>query len=86
MAGGAVHVLAGGTYIFLYTVVVVFAMVRNAMHVPYGWLFRPRLVVYLWLAVETWLWPGTIDWVLWAFNALLALKAASGFLRIRGRL
>jgi phosphatidylglycerophosphate synthase len=86
MAEGTVGVVAGGSYLFLYTVVVAFAMVRNALRVPYSWLVRPRFFLYAWLVVETYVLPGTIDYVLWLFNAVLALKMVSGFLRIRNRL
>jgi phosphatidylglycerophosphate synthase len=85
MGAHAIDVFAGGCYIFLYTLAVIFAMVRNALRVPYSWLVRPRLFVYVWFLIEAYLLPGTLDYVLWGFNALLALKVASGFLRIRGR-
>ncbi len=77
---------AGGTYIFLYTVVVLFAMVRNVLAIPYSWLVRPRFAVYAWMIVETYCWPGSIDYVLWSFNALLAVKLLTGFIRIRQRI
>jgi phosphatidylglycerophosphate synthase len=86
MAAHAVDVMAGGVYIFLYTVVVVFAMVRNVLQIPYTWLIRPRLIVFAWLPIEAYLLPGTIDYVFWAFNLLLAAKTATGFLRIRQRM
>ena len=85
----ATHVVAiepGGSYIFLYTVVVCFAMVRNALTIPYSWVVRPRFVVYAWLLVETYLLPGSIDYALWFFNALLAWKMVTGFRRIRKRI
>ena len=40
-------------------------------------------VVYGWFLLETYCFPGTIDYVLWFFNALLALKAVTGFVKIR---
>jgi len=86
MVAGTIGPAAGGCYIFLYTVVVLFAMARNAMSVPYSWLVRPRLLVYAWLAVELYLLPGSLDWVLWLFNAILGVKMLSGFLRIRRRI
>jgi phosphatidylglycerophosphate synthase len=73
----------GGTYLFLYSVVVGFAMIRNALGVPYSWLLRPRFWVYGWIAVDCFLLPGWMDVVLGAFAAVLAVKAASGFLAIR---
>ena len=72
-------VLAGAVYIILYAVVVTFAMVRNVLAVPYGWIVRPRLLVYAWLAVELWLWPGSLDGVLWLCNVMLGLKCVTGF-------
>jgi phosphatidylglycerophosphate synthase len=72
-----------GLYLFLYAMVVAFAMVRNALGVPYTWLVRPRFWVYGWIAVDQYLWPGKLDWVLAGFACLLALKMASGFVAIR---
>lgn len=86
MFAGAVSISAGGIYIFLYTAVVVFAMVRNALAVPYSWLFRPRFLVYTWMLVDTWLCPGSLEFVIWACNLLLAGKMISGFIRIRRRI
>lgn len=83
MKVGVVGVAAGGVYIFVYGIVVAFAMVRNAMAIPYSWLVRPRFVVYVWMVVEVWWWPGTIEYVLWLASVLLGLKMISGFLRIR---
>lgn len=86
MSTGVVGVWPGAVYIFAYTVVVVFAMVRNALAIPYCWLVRPRFIVYVWLIVEIYLLPGTIDYVLWTSNAMLSLKVLSGFARIRGKI
>jgi hypothetical protein len=86
MFAGTVGVVPGTLYVFLYTVVVLFAMVRNALKIPYSWLIRPRFGVYLWLLVEMYLWPGTIDYVLWGFNALLLIKKLTGFSQIRNRI
>jgi len=78
--------LPAGLYVFFYTMVVVFAMVRNALNVPYSWLFRPRFLVYGWFAVEVYLWPGTLNTVLWLATILLATKTLTGFIRIRRRI
>ncbi|MDF1814381.1 MAG: CDP-alcohol phosphatidyltransferase family protein [Verrucomicrobiales bacterium] len=75
-----------GWYVFLYTVVVVFAMIRNAMSTPYSWLFRPRFPVFLWIAVEVFWLPGTLNYILWAGSATLAVKALTGFITIRRNL
>ena len=84
--GGLIAILPGSLYIFLYTVVIAFSMIRNALSIPYSWLIRPRLIVYLWFLVELYLVPGSIDMVLWLFNALLAVKMISGFIKIRRRI
>lgn len=86
MASGEAGALAGMAYVVVYTTVVLFAFMRNALSVPYAWLVRPRFFVYAWFVVETYLWPGTLDFVLWTAAALLVLKVVSGFLRIRARL
>jgi phosphatidylglycerophosphate synthase len=86
MANQVVGIVPGGMYVFLYALVVGFAMVRNALSIPYSWVLRPRFVVYAWLLVEVYLWPGTIDTLLWACNAVLACKMLTGFVRIRGRI
>jgi phosphatidylglycerophosphate synthase len=86
MYAHVIGVTAGGAYIFLYTVVVLFAMVRNVLAIPYSWLVRPRFAVYAWMIVETYCWPGSIDYVLWLFNVLLAVKLLTGFIRIRQRI
>lgn len=86
MFAGTVSIIPGTLYVFLYTVVVLFAMARNSLGIPYTWLIRPRFAVYLWLIVEAWLWPGTIGYVLWFFNGLLLIKMLTGFLKIRRRI
>ncbi len=86
MSTHVVGVLAGSVYVVAYTVVMLFAMVRNALAIPYSWLVRPRFFVYLWLVIETYYLPGTIDYVLWLFNALLAIKVLTGFAKIRQRI
>ena len=78
--------LAGGVYIFSYTMVMAYAMVRNAMGVPYSWVVRPRFFVYGWIVVEVYWWPHSINYVLWLFNILLLWKMATGFHRIRSTL
>ncbi|MDF1755467.1 MAG: CDP-alcohol phosphatidyltransferase family protein [Verrucomicrobiales bacterium] len=83
---GMVGAWPGGCYLFLYTIVVTFAMIRNAIKVPYSWLFRPRFLVFGWIAVEVFLWPGTINYLLWGATLLLGLKAVTGFLAIRRKL
>ena len=81
-----IGILPGSVYLVTYTLVMVFAMVRNALSIPYSWLIRPRFLVYFWFVVETYYLPGTIDYVLWLFNALLLVKIVTGFVRIRRNL
>jgi phosphatidylglycerophosphate synthase len=83
---GIMGILPGVIYVFAYTVVVGFAVVRNTLSIPYAWLIRPRLVVYLWFVVELYLLPGSIDCVLWVFTGLLVVKMVSGFVKIRRRI
>ena len=83
---GYADIWAGGLYAFFYTIVVVFAMVRNAMAAPYSWLFRPRFLVFVWFAVEVYLWPNSLNAVLWTAVALLGLKTLTGFVMIRKKM
>lgn len=76
----------GGLYLFFYTVVVAFAFIRNAMDAPYSWLFRPRFLIFFWFVIEVYLWPGTLNFLLWAASGLLALKCLTGFFTIRRRI
>ncbi len=74
---------AGVAYLITYAAVVTFAMVRNAMAIPYSWVVRPRFLVYLWLPLEAYLWPDTLEMVLWLCSGLLGMKVVSGFFKIR---
>jgi len=78
--------LPGGIYLFLYTVIIAFAMVRNALSIPYTWLVRPRLLVYLWFVVEFYWLRNSIDYVLWGFSGILVIKAITGFIKISRRI
>jgi phosphatidylglycerophosphate synthase len=86
MHAGYASAWPGGLYLSLYGTVVLFALVRNALAVPYSWLVRPRFLVYAWIPVELYVRPGTLDPLLWILAGLLAAKAASGFVHIRRRL
>jgi len=83
---GHIGIIPGGLYLFFYTAVVVFAMIRSSLTIPYSWLVRPRFFVYIWFVVEVYFLPGTIDYVLWLFTILLAVKMVSGFFKIRKKL
>ncbi len=86
MHAGVIGVLPGGLYLFLYTLVVVFAMIRSSLAIPYKWVVRPRFVVYSWFLIEIYVWPGSIDYLLWMFTLLLGVAALSGFSTIRTKL
>jgi phosphatidylglycerophosphate synthase len=78
-----IGIWVGGLYVFVYAMVVGFAMIRNALSVPYSWLVRPRFWVYGWIAVDLYLFPGWMNVVVGAFVVLLAWKMATGFMAIR---
>ncbi len=86
MQAGVISGICAGFYVFLYAMVVFFAMVRNALEIPYPWLIRPRFIVYVWMAVETWFLPGALEFVVWGFSLLLGFKMATGFNKIRRRI
>ena len=86
MADGTAGVFAGGLYVFVYTVVLFLSLARNALRIPYAWLVRPRFFIYAWIAVELYLLPGSLDFVLWTSTALLTLKGVTGYLRMKTRL
>jgi phosphatidylglycerophosphate synthase len=86
MSVHVVGVLPGSIYVIAYTVVMLLAIVRNALSIPYSWLVRPRFFVYIWFIVETHYLPGTVDHLLWFFNALLVMKVLTGFAEIRRRI
>ncbi len=81
-----IGIVPGSVYIFVYTVVIAFSVVRNALKTPYSWLVRPRFIVYSWFVVEFYCWPGKTDYLLWIFSALLTLKMLTGFYKIRKKL
>lgn len=86
MLGGQLGVLPGGLFVFLYAVVALFAIARNALQRPYAWLVRPRLVFFAWIPIELWLQPGSLNGLVWVCNVLLAWSAWTGFLAIRNGL
>ncbi len=81
-----ISALGGGLYVFFYTVLVAFAMVRGKLNIPYPWLIRPRFFVYAWLLVEVFWLPGTISWLIWGSVGLMMYLSLKGFMRIREKL
>jgi len=83
-----VSIFAGSTHLFLYTAVVVFAVVRNTAGISYRFVVRPRNFVYAWLFFESYFFVGTplensIEWGVWGFNMLLAAQFVTGYVAIR---
>ena len=76
----------GGLYVFFYCMVVIFAMVRNALAIPYSWLVRPRFFVYAWMPIEVYFWRGSLNGLLWIAALLLAWKMLTGFIQIRRKI
>lgn len=74
---------AAGLFLFAYTLVVTFAMIRNALDVPYHWLVRPRFLIYAAVPVTLWGTPTLLEPLTWGLTGLLALKAWTGFLALR---
>lgn len=81
-----IDVWAGSLFILLYVGVLAISMVRNALRTPYSWLVRPRFFFYASIAIELAGLSGCVLAVIWISNALLALKAISGFFKLRHRL
>ena len=76
-------VFPGGIYIFIYTAVVTFSMVRNAIKIPYLWVLRPRFLVYCWLVLEFTILPNTINWIVWLCNIILIINFQDGFRQLK---
>lgn len=83
MERGILSILPGSIYIFVYTAVIAFSMVRNAIKIPYLWMLRPRFIVYLWLIFEFTIFPNTVDWVIWLCNVILIINFQDGFRQLK---
>ncbi|QDT19947.1 CDP-alcohol phosphatidyltransferase family protein [Gimesia chilikensis] len=81
-----VHATVGGLYLLFYTLVVVFAMIRSSLAIPYSWLVRPRFIVYAWIPIDVYFLPGTLNYLLWLCMLPLAWKSITGFYKIRKQL
>ncbi|MEM7558358.1 MAG: CDP-alcohol phosphatidyltransferase family protein [Planctomycetota bacterium] len=79
-------IVIGCSFVFLYTLVVAIAMVRNALEVPYTWLVRPRFFFFAALVIDAIFFFQSAIIVLSISNLLLAMKAGSGFLALRSNL
>ncbi len=77
------HIATGAIYIFVYSILVAMAMVRNALKVPYSWIVRPRFFVYLALLIDTCCNSTFTVWIMLTCNILIALKCGSGFFVLR---
>lgn len=86
LAGDRLPPLAGSFFILGHTIIVGFALVRNAMGIPYNWLIHPRIFLYVGIFLEYYLWPETLIYLIYIFNGIFALRILSGFLRIRKEL
>lgn len=73
----------GGVYILLYTVMIGFSMVRNALNVPYQFVLRPRFLLYVWIIVELYFYPQTVNYMLFACNVIFIPTVFLGFNKIR---
>lgn len=84
----SLHPVTAGTYAVLYCVAVAFAMIRNALHIPYWFLLRPRNFFYGLMWFSAFGWWGSFDRVfveggVWIFNLVLAVSVWTGFVAIR---
>ncbi len=86
MGTGHVAALPGALYALCYTVAVGFAMLRNALAIPYRWVLRPRLLVFAAIPLELWWFPGSLSWLLGACAAVMAFNVVTGFILLRRRL
>jgi phosphatidylglycerophosphate synthase len=81
-----IDVWGGSLFVLLYVGVLAMSMVRNALNVPYSWLVRPRFFFYAAIPFELLGTTNIVTCVTWISNFLLALKAISGFFKLRHRL
>jgi phosphatidylglycerophosphate synthase len=79
-------VISGAIFLVVYTAVLAIAMVRNTLNIPYSWLLRPRLILFLAIPAELLGLSYSIAAVVWISNIVLGIKLATGFYRLRNRL
>lgn len=81
-----VSIAAGSTFLVAYVGVLAISMVRNTLQIPYSWLLRPRLIVYAMIPVQLVVTANLLEPLMWACNAVMALKLMTGFLKLRRKL
>ena len=81
-----IGIVSGSIYCLTYTIVVGFAMIRNALRVPYRFILRPRWIVSVWMIVDHYFLRETLDYLIWGCNALLIVLTITGFEAIRSAL
>lgn len=79
-------IVAGSTFLVVYVGVLAIAMVRNTLQIPYSWLLRPRLILFLAIPIQLLGVPHAIPIVVWSSNVVLSIKLATGFYKLRKRL
>lgn len=77
---------AGSIFLVVYTGVLAISIVRNSLQIPYSWLVRPRLILFLAIPVQLLGVSHAIAVVIWSSNGVLAIKLATGFYKLRKRL
>lgn len=80
---GLLSVWTGGAFLFVYTLVVAFAMVRNALGAPYSWLIRPRFLLYAAIPAQLALSAAVLEWLTVCLAAILGFKAFTGCRALR---
>lgn len=79
-------VTAGAIFLVVYTGVLAISMVRNSLQIPYSWLLRPRLILFLAIPCQLLGVPHAVAVVVWCSNVILGIKLATGFYKLRKRL
>ena len=77
---------AGSMFLVVYTGVLAISMVRNSLQIPYTWLVRPRLILFLAIPAQLLGVSHAIAVVIWSSNVVLAIQLATGFNKLRKRL
>ena len=83
---GHLHSMNGTAYIFLYTLVITFSMIRNAMDIPYQHLVRPRFIVYLMVPISLYWRHPALNVTVLIFNIPLLFYMIAGYRRIRNEI